>query len=106
MDHAPGLRSSRRNAPDEALDEALRRGSFGAVVSGLLFAIAFPAALWLSDFVPEHAGHAWESIERGATLVAKEVAMYLGTASASDARPALDLRSVMALRSRDAHGDR
>jgi len=106
MDHAPGLRSSRRNAPDEALDEALSRGSFGAVVSGLLFAIAFPAAFWLSDFVPERAGPAWKSIERGAALVAKEVAMYPGAASASDARPALDLRSVMALRSRDAHGDR
>ncbi|SDR63609.1 hypothetical protein SAMN05519103_08817 [Rhizobiales bacterium GAS113] len=98
MDHTTGLRSSRRNAPDEALDEALRRGSFSALLAGLLFAIAFPAALWLSDFVPEHAGPAWESIERGAVLVTKDVAMYLGAAFARDAGPALDLRSATAPR--------
>jgi hypothetical protein len=54
------------------LDEALRRGSFGALISGSLLAIAFPAALWLSDFVPEHAKPAWDAIKRDVVFFVKD----------------------------------
>ena len=75
----------RLSAPEEALDEALRRGSFGALLSGLLLAIAFPAALWLSDFVPEHAKPAWDSIKRDVVFFVKEVAFHPSAASAGSA---------------------
>ena len=71
----------RLGAPEEALDEALRRGSFGALISGSLLAIAFPAALWLSDFVPEHAKPAWASIKRDIVFFVKEVAFLPSAAS-------------------------
>jgi hypothetical protein len=47
-----------------------------------LLAIAFPVALWLSDFVPEHAGRAWDSIKHGASLLMEEVATYPGVEQA------------------------
>ena len=85
----------RPSAPEEALDEALRRGSFGALLSGLLLAIAFPAALWLSDFVPEHAKPAWDSIKRDVVFFVKEVAFHPSAASAGSApvaKPPASLR--------------
>ena len=77
--------SRRLSAPDEALDEALRRGSFDALVSGLLLAIVFPATLWLSDFVPEHAKPAWDSIKRDVVFFVKEVVFHPSAASAGSA---------------------
>jgi hypothetical protein len=71
------------------LDEALRRGSFGALLSGLLLAIAFPVALWLSDFVPEHAEPAWDSIKRDVIFFVKEVALHPSAASAGSAPVAM-----------------
>jgi hypothetical protein len=85
----------RLSAADEALDEALRRGSFGALLSGLLLAIAFPAALWLSDFVPEHAKPAWISIKRDVVFFVKKVAFHPSAASAGSAPDAEPPQEVL-----------
>ena len=83
MERSHRSTTRRLGASEEALDEALRRGSFGALLSGLLLAIAFPAALWLSDFVPEHAKPAWDSIKRDVVFFMKEAAFHPSAASAA-----------------------
>jgi hypothetical protein len=66
--HAPLSRSRH----EEAVDDAIERGSPAACWSALFVAIALVSALWFGDFASERVGPAWEAVESEATLLARE----------------------------------
>ena len=92
MHSASQRRAVVRSAADEAVDEALRRSSPRAWLSGLILAVTLVAGFWLGDFVSEGATPAWEYIAQDFASVAKGVGIDPGSATPGSTAEALLMR--------------